>query len=293
MDTLLATNPLYIALAVALLLFALRGIKQVPQSEEWVITRFGARHKTIKAGMNIIIPIIDKVHRKISVADLVKPSIKLDVVSSDNVVFSIELMVVYQVNKPEEAIFRVNSIDDLVEGLVRSLARAEIGKVELDSVQRDRESLNLAIRGSLAEASTVYGVIISRAEITDVKLQESTQRAMAEVMEAERTRRATITRAEGDKRAVELRAEAMLFEEKRRAEAIEAVAEATANANRLIGTAISGAHGDKAAAFQIAQGQIAATQDLAKSPNAKIVMVPGDVSDGMTRGAALLLSDRT
>lgn len=251
MDSLLSNTPiLYIALAIALVLFALRAIKIVPQSQEWVVTRLGARHKTLKAGVGFIFPIIDSIHRKISIADQVNNNISLDVVSSDNVVFSVELLVVYQVNKPEEAVFRVDSIDSLVEGLVRSLARAEIGKVELDSVQRDRDSLNAAIRISLAQASDDYGVVISRAEITDVKLQESTQRAMAEVMEAERTRRATITRAEGDKRAVELRADAMLYEEQRRAEAIEAVAQATANANTVIGTAISVAHGEKAAAFR-------------------------------------------
>ena len=286
------TTIVFVAVAVALALFAKAAIKFVPQSQEWVVTRLGARHKVLKAGPGFIIPVLDRIHAKVFVADHVLNPVTLDVVSADNVVFSVDLMVLYRVKHPEEAIFRVNSIEDLVIGLVRSLARAEIGKVELDSIQRDRDSLNIAIREALAQAGDDYGVLISRAEITDVKLQESTQAAMAEVLEAERARRATITRAEGDKRAVELRADAELYEEKRRAEAIEVVAAATARANALIGEAIR-VNGAEAAQFQIAEGQIRAAERMAASPNSKIIMIPGDVTDGMTRGAALLLAERS
>ena len=269
-----------IALATAL------GVNIVPQSQEWIITRLGARHKTLKAGVGFIVPFLDKVHSKVSIADQVMNTVSLDVVSADNVVFRVELLVVYRVQKPEEAVFRVNSISDLVLGLVRSLVRAEIGKVELDAIQRDRESLNQAIRAALGQAGEDYGVLISRAEITDVQLQESTQKAMAEVLEAERERRATITRAEGNKRAIELEADARLYEETRRAEALMVVAEAQGKATQIIGDAIK-QHGIEAARFQVAQGQINAIEQLAGSDNSKLVFLPGDTADGLTRAAAL------
>lgn len=283
----------FIILAGLIALTLKFSIKIVPQSQEWVVTRLGARHKTLGAGVGFIIPFIDQIHSKVSIADQVINNMdSLDVVSADNVVFGIDLLVVYRVQKPEEAVFRVNSINDLVIGLVRSLVRAEIGKVELDALQRDRESLNQAIRVALAQAGEDYGVVISRAEITDVQLQESTQKAMAEVLEAERTRRATITRAEGSKRAVELEAEARLYEEQKRAEALLVVANAQSEATTVIGKAIK-EYGEEAARFQIAQGQIEAMEGLAKSQNAKVVFLPGDTSDGLTRAAAVAFSNKT
>jgi regulator of protease activity HflC (stomatin/prohibitin superfamily) len=110
---------------------------------------------------------------------------------------------------------------------------------------------------------------------------------MAEVLEAERQRRAVITRAEGEKRAVELAADAELYQQSRAAEATRVSADATAYANSVIGRAIA-ENGAEPASFQIAERQIAAVTELARSPNAKLVLLPGDVTDGFTRAAALL-----
>ncbi|MGF1659601.1 MAG: SPFH domain-containing protein [Rubrimonas sp.] len=271
----------FVVLTVAL------GVRVVPQSQEYVVTRLGAYNRTLQAGVNLIIPYIEAIHSKVSIADQVINDTRLDVVSRDNVVFNIELLVVFRIVKPELAVFRVNDVHDLVIGLVKSLVRSEIGKVELDMLQQDRETLNLAIRAALSEAGDDYGLIISRSEITDVQLTETTQRAMAEVLEAERSRRATVTRAEGDKRQVELAADADLYRQQRAAEALRVTADATAYANGVIGDAIA-ANGAEAARFQIAERQIDAVKLLAESRNAKLVMIPGDVSDGFTRAAAIL-----
>jgi regulator of protease activity HflC (stomatin/prohibitin superfamily) len=276
-----------VAAVVLLVVLALVGVRIVPQSEEFVVTRLGAYSRTLRAGVNIIVPLLERVHARVSVADQVVNDVRLDVVSRDNVVFSVELLVVYRIREPELATFRVSSVRELVIGLVKSLVRAEIGKVELDMVQQDRESLNMAIRGALAAAGDDYGILISRSEITDVQLNETTQRAMAEVLEAERQRRAVITRAEGDKRAVELAADASLYQQQRAAEATRVSADATAYANSVIGRAIA-ENGAEPASFQIAERQIAAVTELARSPNAKLVLLPGDVTDGFTRAAALL-----
>ncbi len=274
-------------LALFLVLTVLLGVRVVPQSNEWVVTRLGAYNRTLRAGVNLIIPYVERVHSKVSVADQVLNDVRLDVVSKDNVVFTIELLVVYRIVKPEYAVFRVDDVRELVIGLVKSLVRSEIGKVELDMVQQDRETLNGAIRVALSEAGDDYGLVISRSEITDVQLNEATQRAMAEVLEAERQRRAAITRAEGEKRAVELAADAALYERQREAEAARVTADATAYANGVIAAAIA-EHGAEAARFQIAERQIEAVRALAAGENAKLVMIPGDVSDGFTRAAAIL-----
>lgn len=276
-----------IAAVVLLVILALAGVRIVPQSEEFVVTRLGAYARTLRAGVNVIVPLLERVHARVSVADQVVNDVRLDVVSRDNVVFSVELLVVYRIREPELATFRVSSVRELVIGLVKSLVRAEIGKVELDMVQQDRESLNMAIRGALAAAGDDYGILISRSEITDVQLNETTQRAMAEVLEAERQRRAVITRAEGEKRAVELAADAELYQQSRAAEATRVSADATAYANSVIGRAIA-ENGAEPASFQIAERQIQAVTELARSQNAKLILLPGDVTDGFTRAAALL-----
>ncbi len=274
-------------LVVAIVVITIAGLKIVPQSRNFVVTRLGAYRRTLEAGVNIIIPFLDRVHSNVSIADRVLKDVELNVISADNAVFDIKLLVVYRISRPELAVFRVNSVDDLIVGLVMSLVRSEIGKVELDTIQQDRASLNRAIKEALTEAGEDYGVIISRSEIIDVKLSASTERSMAEVLNAERERRATVTKAEGDKKAVELNADAELYEERRRAEALEVMAAATAEANRKIAEAV-GEDGAAALKYQIAKLQVDALTKLSDSDNSKLIMLPGDSTNGFASAAAIL-----
>jgi regulator of protease activity HflC (stomatin/prohibitin superfamily) len=275
---------------IALLLAALLGVKIVPQSQEFVVTRLGRYARTLGAGVGFIVPLIERVHAKVSVADQVLSDVRLGVVSKDNAVFDLQLLVVYKVREPEKAVFRVNDVRELVRGLVESLVRAEVGQIDLDDLQVEREKLNAAIREKLSQAGQDYGVVISRAEITGVELDAATLADMAEVLAAERSRRATETRAAGDKRATELAADAALYEAQRVAEATRVTAEATAYANEVVGKAIA-QHGSEPAQFQIAERQIAALTTLAGSANAKLIMLPGDAADGFTRAAAILAGE--
>ncbi|MCC5959524.1 MAG: SPFH/Band 7/PHB domain protein [Rhodobacteraceae bacterium] len=279
---------LILALVVLLVLIVIMGLKIVPQSRNLVITRLGAYHRTLDAGVNIIVPFLDRVHANVPVNDQVLNDIELEVVSADNVVFGAQLLVVYRIENPEAAVFRVNKIDDLVVGLVQSLVRSELGKVELDAVQSDRGSLNLALLEALEDAGKTYGIRISRSEITDVRLNETTQKAMAEVLSAERERRAAITRAEGQRRAAELNADGELYEAQRRADGIRAIAHANAEANREIAASLEGANAQEALVFQTARMQIEALEGLAKSNNAKLIMLPGGPSNAFREAAAIL-----
>ena len=279
---------LILALVVLLVLIVLLGLKIVPQAQNYVITRLGAYHRTLDAGVNVIVPFLDRVHAKVPVNDQVLNDISLEVVSADNVVFGAQLLVVYRIENPEAAVFRVNNIDSLVIGLVQSLVRSELGKVELDQVQSDRGSLNVALLEALEDAGKTYGITISRSEITDVRLNETTQKAMAEVLAAERERRAAITRAEGVRRATELNADAELYEAQRRADGIRAIAEANAEANRVIAESMAGENAREALTFQTARMQVEALEGLAKSENAKLIMLPGGPSNSFREAAAIL-----
>jgi regulator of protease activity HflC (stomatin/prohibitin superfamily) len=279
---------LVLALVVLVVVIVLLGLKIVPQSENYVITRLGAYHRTLDAGVNVIWPFLDRVHTKVQVNDQVLNDIELEVVSADNVVFGAQLLVVYRIENPEAAVFRVNSVNALVIGLVQSLVRSELGKVELDAVQSDRGSLNVALLTALEDAGRTYGIRISRSEITDVRLHETTQKAMAEVLAAERDRRAAISRAEGLRRATELAADAELYEAQRRADAIRAIAQANAEANRMIAESLGGESARDALVFQTARMQVEALEGLAKSPNAKLIMLPGGPSNAFREAAAIL-----
>ncbi len=279
---------LVIALVVLVVVVVLLGLKIVPQSENFVITRLGAYHRTLDAGVNVIIPFLDRVHTRVQVNDQVLNDIDLEVVSADNVVFGAQLLVVYRIENPEAAVFRVNSVRNLVIGLVQSLVRSELGKVELDAVQSDRGSLNVALLTALEDAGRTYGIRISRSEITDVRLNEITQKAMAEVLAAERDRRAAISRAEGLRRATELAADAELYEAQRRADAIRAIAQANAEANQMIADSLGGDNARDALVFQTARMQVEALEGMAKSPNAKLIMLPGGASNAFREAAAIL-----
>lgn len=279
---------LILALVVLLVLIVLLGLKIVPQAQNYVITRLGAYHRTLDAGVNVIVPFLDRVHAKVPVNDQVLNDISLEVVSADNVVFGAQLLVVYRIENPEAAVFRVNNIDSLVIGLVQSLVRSELGKVELDQVQSDRGSLNVALLEALEDAGQTYGIRISRSEITDVRLNDTTQKAMAEVLAAERERRAAITRAEGVRRATELNADAELYEAQRRADGIRAIAQANAEANRMLAESMSGENAREALTFQTARMQVEALEGLAKSDNAKLIMLPGGPSNSFREAAAIL-----
>ena len=279
---------LILALVVVLVLIVLLGLKIVPQSQNYVVTRLGAYHRTLDAGVSVIVPFLDRVHSKVPVNDQVLNDIALEVVSADNVVFGAQLLVVYRIDNPEAAVFRVNKIDELVIGLVQSLVRSELGKVELDAVQSDRGSLNVALLEALEDAGKTYGIRISRSEITDVRLNETTQKAMAEVLAAERERRAAITRAEGVRRATELNADAELYEAQRRADGIRAIAQANAEANRVISDSLGGENARDALTFQTARMQVEALEGLAKSSNAKLIMLPGGPSNSFREAAAIM-----
>lgn len=285
---------LILVLFVALIIFSFFGVKIVPQSQAWVITRLGAYHKTLQAGVNFIIPFIDKIHSRIAINDQVLNDIELEVVSKDNVVYGAQLLVVYRIDDPKSAVFRVNSVNDLVIGLVQSLVRSELGKVELDQVQSDRGSLNVALLEALEDAGKTYGIRISRSEIIDVKLNEQTQKAMSEVLSAERMRRAAITRAEGARRATELAADGNLYEAQKEAEAILAIAKANAESNRIIAESLAdGENARSALTFQTARMQVDALEKISRSDNAKLIMLPGGASNAFLEAASVIAAGDT
>lgn len=278
-------------LAILAVLFALivvsKGIRVVPQSEEFVVERFGKYTRTLRAGLNLLVPFLEKVAHRISVLERQLPEFRISVIAKDNVEVTLEATVFYRVVDPSRSVYRIRDINQALHTASTSIVRSAAGKLELDELQSSRESMNAEIARNLQQAAEMWGIEITRTEITDVVVDEETKAAQRQQLNAERERRAIIARAEGDKRKVELDADAQFYQAQKVAEATKvradaeayatrAKAEADADQTRMIAHAIAG-DGLAAANFEILKRQVDAIGRVAASDSAKTILVPTDV----------------
>jgi len=276
-----------VSLAGLLLLTVLLSVKIVPQSEKYVVERFGRLHKVLGPGVNLIVPLIDSVKHRIPVLERQLPSIKQDAISRDNVLIRADISVFYRIVAPENTVYRISNVDQAVTTTVAGIVRSEIGKIDLDDVQSNRSHLNASIKSQLADATDDWGIQVTRAEVLDVNLDEQTRDAMLQQLNAERARRAAVAKAEGDKRALELKADAELYQAQKVAEARRIQADADAYATATVAEAIR-SNGNGAIQFEIAKRQIEAMGALASSARAKTIVLPTDLADAFKAAAKLI-----
>ena len=264
------------------------GIKVVSQSEVYVIERFGKYARTLPAGLSLIIPFLDRLAHKVSILERQLDEQRISVITKDNVEITLETRVFYRVVDASRSVYRIRDVDEALKTASSSIVRSAAGKLELDELQSSRETMNQEIASNLHSAAEVWGIEITRTEITDVVVDDSTKEAQRQQLNAERKRRATIAEAEGEKRSIELRAEAELFKAEKEADAVrisadaqaysvKIQAEADAEQTRLLATAIS-KNGLPAVEFEIAKRQVDAIGTLASSENAETIIIPTDVT---------------
>ncbi|NMM43003.1 SPFH/Band 7/PHB domain protein [Rhodospirillaceae bacterium KN72] len=285
-------NSLSGVIALILVIFAItlvvKGVKIVSQSEVYVIERFGKYTKTLPAGLSFIVPFLDRVAHRVSVLERQLPEFEISVITRDNVEVRLEATVFYRITDAASSVYRIRNIDQAIYTAATSIVRSAAGKLELDDLQSSRESMNEEIARNLQQAAEVWGIEITRTEITDVIVDEQTKDAQRQQLNAERSRRAAIAVAEGEKRAVELAADAKLYQAQKDAEAVrlqadanayavKVAAEADAEQTRLVADAIS-KNGQPAIDFEIMKRQVDALSAVAAAPNAKTIIVPTDVT---------------
>lgn len=277
-----------------------RGIKVVPQSEVYVIERFGRYTKTLQAGLSIIIPYLDRVAHKISILERLLPEFTISVITRDNVEVQVETTVFYRVVDASRTVYRISNVDQAIFTAASSIVRSAAGKLELDDLQSSREAMNQEIASNLQSAAEIWGIDITRTEITDIVVDDQTKGAQRQQLLAERERRATIARAEGEKRSVELAADATLYEAQKQADAVrieadaqayavEVQAKADAEQTRLLAEAINN-DGQPAIDFEIMKRQVVALGQLASAENAKTIVVPSNVTGVLGSLEALMES---
>lgn len=276
-----------LVLAAMLMLALWKSFVIVSQSQAYVIERLGKYSRVATAGLHVLIPFIETVRRRVDIMERPLEPMHQDAITNDNVVIEVSVAVFFRVVAPERMIYRIRDIDSAVMTTVAGIVRSEIGETELDQVQSNRAELNLAIKEQLDGATRDWGIVITRAEVLDVKLNERTRDAMMQQLNAERKRRASVTEAEGSKRTIEINADAMLYDARKRAEGRKVIADADAYAIQIVSGAIA-EHGGTAVEFEIRKRQIETMAKVADGENTRTIFLPTEMADVFGKVADLL-----
>jgi len=279
-------------LAVVIIVLLKTSIKFVPQNSAFVIERFGKYNATLIAGLNFIIPFIDKIAYVRSLKEQAIDVPSQAAITKDNIGLTVDGVLYLKVLDPYKASYGVEFYAFAVTQLAQTTMRSEIGKMDLDKTFEERDLLNIAIVNAINEAAGPWGVQVLRYEIKDIEPPRSVLEAMERQMKAERDKRATILEsegerqsainvAEGDKQAKVLAAEADRMEQILKAEgearAIELVATAKASALHVIGEVADSSPGQKAVQLDLATLAIAAKEAIAKEST--VVLMDGKSSE--------------
>ncbi|WP_114967102.1 SPFH domain-containing protein [Alkalilacustris brevis] len=277
-ESLFGGNLIVLLLALFILISLFLGVRIVPQSEKHVVERFGRLQKVLGPGINLIVPFLDRVAHRISILERQLPNSRQDAITADNVLVQVETSVFYRIMEPEKTVYRIRDVDPAIATTVAGIVRSEIGAMELDEVQHNRARLTQRIRESLADVVEDWGIVVTRAEMLDVNLDDATRAAMLQQLNAERARRAQVTEAEGKKRAVELAAEGDLYAAEQEAKARRILADAEAYATGVIAAAIRD-NGLEAAQYQVALKQVEALTKVGEGEGKQVVIVPAQALD--------------
>ncbi len=270
-----------LAIAIAVLIFVVvtiaKGVRLVAQGEEWVVERLGKYHTTLRPGLNILIPYLDKVAYKLVTKDIILDVQKQEVITRDNAVILTNAIAFVKVTDPVKAVYGVTDFAEAIRNLIMTTLRSIVGEMELDEALSSRDKIKARLRESIADEAVDWGLTVKSVEIQDIKPSESMQRAMELQAAAERERKAAVTKAEGAKQAAILEAEARLESAKRDANAQVMLAEASAESIRRVSASI----GDQGGPMMYLLGEkyIAALEKLGESGSAKIVVMPADLQE--------------
>ena len=170
---LLGGNSVLLLLAVFLIVLVFLGVKIVPQSEKYVVERFGRLQSVLGPGINFIVPLLDRVRHKVSILERQLPTASQDAITSDNVLVQVETSVFYRILEPEKTVYRIRDVDAAIATTVAGIVRAGIGEMELDEVQSNRQQLISQIKQQVADSVDDWGIEVTRAEISRRELGHS------------------------------------------------------------------------------------------------------------------------
>ena len=270
-----------LAIALDVLIFIVvtiaKGVRLVSQGEEWVVERLGKYHATLRPGLNILIPYLDRVAYKLVTKDIILDVQEQEVITRDNAVILTNAIAFVKVTDPVKAVYGVTDFSEAIRNLIMTTLRSIVGEMELDEALSSRDKIKARLRESIADEAVDWGLTVKSVEIQDIKPSPSMQKAMELQAAAERERKAAVTKAEGAKQAAILEAEARLEAAKRDANAQVMLAEASAESIRRVTASI----GDQTTPMLYLLGEkyIAALEKLGEGSGSKVVVMPADLQE--------------
>ncbi|MCE0494713.1 SPFH domain-containing protein [Vibrio salinus] len=276
----------------------------VPQQHAYVVERLGKYSRTLNSGLNIIIPVLDKIAYRHSLKEIPRDTAAQTVITKDNISVTVDGIVYYRVIDPKQASYGVENYEFAITKLAQTTLRSALGSRELDAIFEERDQLNSAVSEGVNQAAETWGVQLLRYEIKDINPPESVMAAMEQQMKAERQKRASILEAEGAKaseiaksegekqskiltaegeaRQITLeataKAEAIRINAQAQAEAIRINAEAQAKQFAAIGEALNESNNQMAMSYDVTLKDIDAKKAIAKESS--VIVLP-DQGNGL------------
>jgi regulator of protease activity HflC (stomatin/prohibitin superfamily) len=282
-----------IVVAVVVLIVLARSIRIVPQARAGIVERLGRYHRTLEAGLALVVPFVDRVRPLIDLREQVVSFPPQPVITEDNLVVNIDTVIYFQVTDPKAATYEIPNFIAGIEQLTVTTLRNVIGGMTLEDTLTSRDHINAQLRGVLDEATGKWGIRVNRVEIKAIDPPSSIQEAMEKQMRAERDRRAAILTAEGVKQSQILTAEgekqsAILRAEGQRQSQILA-AEGQSKAIETVFRAIDEGDADpKLLAYQYLQ----VLPQIAQGESNKVWIIPSEVTQALGQlGAQLTGAD--
>ena len=282
-----------IVIVVLAIVLVKKTLVIIPQSETKIIERLGRYYATLKPGINIIIPFIDRAKdivalkngrytytNTIDLREQVYDFDRQNVITKDNIQMQINALLYFQIVDPFKAVYEINNLPNAIEKLTQTTLRNIIGEMELDQTLTSRDTINTKLRGVLDDATNKWGIKVNRVELQDITPPASVLQAMEKQMQAERDKRATILTSEGEKPAKINRAEA----EKQQAiliaegEATARIRKAEAEAQAIEKITAAVGKSTNPANYLLAQNYIKMLQEVASGDKSKTVFLPYEAS---------------
>jgi regulator of protease activity HflC (stomatin/prohibitin superfamily) len=267
-----------VAVALALVvLLALTSVRIVPQGFNFIVERLGRYQETLVPGFNVILPLVSSVRARVDMRETVVNVAEQSVITKDNAAVTADGVLFFQVLNPKMATYEVSDLQVAIQTLAMTTIRTVMGSMDLDELLSQRDVINASLLRAVDQATSSWGVRITRIELRDITPPTDIVQAMGRQLKAERDKRAQILEADAEKESQIRIAQGKLEAAKLEAEARERLAEAEAKATRLVSEAIANGS-PQALGYFLGQKYMEALKAFAESSNQKTMVLPVEMA---------------